>query len=334
MCSRTQCKGALYARKITLQPDVIMTADLLDPEGDEDGDGIENIIETVMGSDPMNSSDYPVIHGRDKLFIDNTVNQNVTYDFSVYPDYSQSDEVTISFSAGTLNSQLVPVPAVSNNSGPISVFIPGTEGYVPVGRYLEYKGNALTEGSDVLIPIPIPDNELVFASQLAVAQFIDGQWSIKSIAEIDNNAAYVLTDRFSPMILVAKQSNIVAYGDNSVYSGTEDVGISVSIELRNSFSMANSSFLIMNYEDPAIENSDVTDTIVFESGDNCIYINEELKLTGNVEITSVQLLSPGDQIDYISPLEFLPDLARQLKYYAIRRRSASEARCIVTNRLL
>ena len=72
----TRIEGAVYAKSITIQPDAVVVSNCVNPDADDDGDGIPNLTEMVIGDAPDNGDDYTLMGVPSPAMIDNTQDQN------------------------------------------------------------------------------------------------------------------------------------------------------------------------------------------------------------------------------------------------------------------
>ncbi|MFW6371663.1 MAG: hypothetical protein ACOC10_10725, partial [Bacteroidota bacterium] len=145
--------------------------------------------------------------------------------------------------------------------------------------------------------MPFPSNELVLPHNVAVAQYKNGAWEMVPVVKTENNAAYISVDQFTPMVLLSKQSSVVAYGSGSVYTGSDVVNLAVSVELRNSAASADQVSLQIAYREQG-QSQIETETLSFDLISGSVVLDTVLNILGPVEIVTVGLVSAPDGIDY------------------------------------
>ena len=137
ICSRTHIEGAVYAKSITIEPDAVLVSNCADPDEDDDGDGVPNLIEMVIGDAPNDGEDYTLMGVPSPAMIDNTQDQTVFYNFGCkYPYFQDAYSIPITYPAGSLtNASIAPAYTMTNNpTAGIPEF--SMSGYKPVGNYM------------------------------------------------------------------------------------------------------------------------------------------------------------------------------------------------------
>ncbi|MBN1576041.1 MAG: fibronectin type III domain-containing protein, partial [Chitinispirillaceae bacterium] len=156
MYSRAQCSGALYGKTITIEPDAVILSDMTNPESDNDGDGIANVLEVIMGTGLNDSTDFIPIAIPSKAWIDNSQDVTVTYDFSRYfPDYAFATAVSATFPAGSLVRPYIPMlPYVSNMPAEGDTF--SVPDHAMRGRYIGFRPeNSIVSGQTFNFRFPL-----------------------------------------------------------------------------------------------------------------------------------------------------------------------------------
>ncbi|KMQ49621.1 RHS repeat-associated core domain protein [Chitinispirillum alkaliphilum] len=353
--SRAKVKGALYAKKIRMEAGVSFEGSVLDPFGDENENGVTNFIEVLFGTDPFDSTDFPYYAWVTEYSdFDNRNEQMVYYDFSrFYSDYIDASSVPVTFPAGFLRSAGLPpvyrvlnkpssIPAITKND--IDQHLDGKyEGYMPVGRYFEMYANSPAGNGPMLLPIPIPADELVLPPNLAVAQYRANspeRWHIDEISYVEGNVAYFESRSFGPAILIHKTAQTVMYSDNSVYSSSfENVGVSVQIELLNTLAVNEELSLEIMYSDASSGQFQLQDPITerFESFDGSAYLMKQFIFSGPVLIHSLSVESIADDVLYTYENQFLaePGACLNIEFYgnisSLRENTTVNDPIVVTN---
>ncbi len=238
MYSRAQCRGALYAKTIVVEPEaVILSGDIANQCEDSDGDKIANIIEVLTNTDPADPNDYIPMAIPSISCIDNTQAVTITYDFSVYfPEYSFATAMTATFPAGSLTKSFIPLLITVRNE-PTGVPAFSTAGYEVLGRYIDFlPENGLVANAQFTLQTPhLP---YMSATDYKPFQYGDSTWdsiSQENITGSDDYSETVIYHQTNPIIFAGQkktESSRTLYFDGGyVYSNTAnsimrfDIGI-------------------------------------------------------------------------------------------------------------
>jgi RHS repeat-associated protein len=158
MYSGAQCNGALYGKTITVEPDAVILSGMVNPENDNDGDGLPNYLEVVLGTDMDDSLSYVPIAIPSRSWLNNDIQDEcVTYDYSRYfPEYPADKKKKACYPQGSLcNPHLPLIFTVENdpsNSGTFS-----KPGYRRLGRFIsQLPVNCITTGNSAIVTFPRP----------------------------------------------------------------------------------------------------------------------------------------------------------------------------------
>ncbi|MBN1602931.1 MAG: hypothetical protein JW915_15085, partial [Chitinispirillaceae bacterium] len=178
MFTGARCDGAIYAKIINVEPDAIINSAYIDPNGDEDGDGVLTGIEIDLGTDPTDPESYEAVLIPDNILIDNTDKTIIKYNVNrFYSAYSGNSEIILICPPGVLKDpskapilRLVDQPTEGGE-------LTDTSAFLPVGMYLELVGNPVKNNSSVYYSIPAPVNAVPGVYSMAVRNPQTGVWS-------------------------------------------------------------------------------------------------------------------------------------------------------------
>ena len=236
MYSRAQCDGAIYARQIIVEPDAIVASNLVDPEGDADGDGLSNYTEVfVTHTDPLDSLSYKEIASPCPSRIDNSSSDvTIDYDPSRFNEDYDSSKIVVKFEENALTVPTVS-PALYLSNSPFivqtdSIVMPHFPGYQTVGRYVVMNQGDMSPTGRAVVGIPVPDEEIMFPSMYSLGilslSVEEDDWQIETVqaseiqpAPEDPNMVYFEVPAFSALVLLRKQIKATAYLDGGmIYS--------------------------------------------------------------------------------------------------------------------
>lgn len=205
---RTALQGNIQAKKVSIESDAVITNAL-----DTDGDGVVDLVETIMGTDPSSAASKPALGMPSKWFVDPIQNNSVVYNYSAFQEYASRSTVSVTYPAGTLTSSMVPVVSVSPTLD-ASISVPSIPaGWGRSGQYFEVKGG-VKPGEKVLFGFPLPSSasSMPQPSSLVIRHFEQNQWMYEPVESVTNGVAYAYVRSFSPFFVMQNaSSNPVIY---------------------------------------------------------------------------------------------------------------------------
>lgn len=310
--SRTSIEGAIYAKTISLQPDAVVESGCVSPNSDCDGDGIPNLVENVLGTDPADSLNYPYYAVQDKYVLSGTMSTTIHYDFSkyYYEDYSQVKNAPLTLSGDMFQDGIVPIITVYNLPVNSHDSLFKDNKLKMIGRYIEYNGTVLP-GKKAPVFVPYPDGEYIVREFVKIGHYVNGKWDILEPDSLNDFGAYCTVNSLSPFVIVTKKTITSAYCDGgTVYKkdGVEPnvkVHLSFVLEMKN-FSGDNGSVTI-TYSN----SSDQTKTFQtvftynpsyvytkYEAPISCYSVSDEFSVTGSIIIKNITIDIPGTSQNY------------------------------------
>ena len=211
---------------------------MTNPELDSDGDGIQNILEAILGTKMDDASSFVPIAIPSQALIDNTQQVEITYDFSRYfPDYPTATAMSAVFPAGSLARSYIPlIITMTNTPATASVFT--QSGFDVLGRYIEFGSeNGLT--GTVPATLQIPKNAPVARSTFSPYHYINGAWEIfapEHILTSDANAATLRLQNSAPIVFAGEKksgSKTLYFGGGYVYSDNAQAVARYLVNLSN-----------------------------------------------------------------------------------------------------
>lgn len=293
MYSRAQCKGALYGKNITIEPDAIINSEMNDPNGDYDGDHIHNIIEVVMGTDPYSDTSYIPIAIPSVGFIDNSQDVTITYDYSIYfPDYAFATAMEATFPAGALQVAYIPLLPIVKNF-PESNLLFDEEGYEVTGRYLGFhSANELVGGNRITVELPIK----VSATTTHFEPKQDNGSGIYAapaqLGDQDEDSQEAELDSDKEIIFVGKRKNggKTVYMDGYVFSSNLQAVCGAMLAIKQSDPDINKMILTIEYDDystsPATPGTPFTQELFLD--DDIFRMNRKFIADNMIKITKVK----------------------------------------------
>lgn len=246
--SRAQCDGAIYSKEIIIEPDVGVSSSLVNPDGDDDGDGISNYTEIfVTKTDPLDSNSYKkiLIPFPSKITSKDTV--TVCYDTKFYSDYKHG-KITVTYNDSSLvNPDISPVlyitntPAIPQDSSS-SVHIPNLSGYDITGRYLVMPESTMCSTGTARVGFLITKDEIMSKNNFIIAVADqNGNWSYHDPVIIKNELGeetedepyriYVDVENFSALVLMRKNVSATAYLDRGMIFSNRQSGARIKAEI-------------------------------------------------------------------------------------------------------
>jgi RHS repeat-associated protein len=157
--SQTSIEGAVYAKIINFAPDAIVNSAFVDPNRDDDGDGVPTGIEMnpLIGTDPNDPASYTPVAIPESVTIDNTERVTIEYNLSrFYKSYSDLSKVIMVCPAGALKDPYqAPIIKLESASSAGSNIL-DTAGYSRVGLFFEILGNPIDSGATTYLSLPAP----------------------------------------------------------------------------------------------------------------------------------------------------------------------------------
>jgi len=204
--SRAEVYGAIYARRVELQPDVF-TGGLIENwiTIDTDNDGVPDVVELEAGTDPFNPDDKPaaVVEG---TFLNQTDDglQKVKIDYTDFPGYEQCDAVPISLDQGSVEGDLIPIPKLIDTSDVVRPEIDLT--YKKDIAYHRITGTVAL-AKKMLYAFPVSAQKAGIPKEcLKLYHFneITNSWEDVEIAYVTYRAVYAYVTSFSDYVVASK----------------------------------------------------------------------------------------------------------------------------------
>jgi alpha-tubulin suppressor-like RCC1 family protein len=162
-------------------------------ELDSDGDGIPDVIEVEVGSDPYNTQDAPAVALPNALYLTDDNPQYVSYDFSNIEGYTDLTNFAIQYNKSDFVDGKVPIiEAVANNQ-----VIPFIRGFEVKDQFHIY--GDISPGAEVEMKLPTPSAGLLIAPNNGGLFRFDPQaqkWDPKQV-KIENESFVFKTTEFS-----------------------------------------------------------------------------------------------------------------------------------------
>lgn len=180
MYSGARCDGAIYAKNINVEPDAIINSTMVDPNRDDDGDGVPTGIEidSVINTDPLNPASYKPVAIPDQVVIDNTNEVVVKYDLSrFYGSYSQVKFINVIYPANSLTNPKKPLILQLFDRPPTGVALVNDAVYSQLGKYFLFNGNKIKSGSTVYTGLASPNNSNATSYSSAVFKPDSNKWN-------------------------------------------------------------------------------------------------------------------------------------------------------------
>jgi RHS repeat-associated protein len=219
--SRTTIDGAIYARNISTRPDAVFMSSCVNPNDDDDGDCILNLTEMLLRDEPDNPIAYSLVAAPHPAMIDNMQDQSVTYDFGCKYSYFTCRWDLI-YPAGILTNPSVAPAFTLSNKLPAGIQEFAETGYKPIGNYVHMAVNTLKENQSIRIALPLfAGVQPMISYGIAWYNTAESEWVVADASPL--NSCAIISDApvsdVSTMIIVQRESNIVAYlDDGMVYS--------------------------------------------------------------------------------------------------------------------
>ena len=204
--SRAEVHGAIYARRVELQPDVF-TGGLIENwiTIDTDNDGVPDVVELEAGTDPFNPDDKPavVVEG---TFLNQTDDglQKVKIDYTDFPGYEQCDAVPVSLDQGSVEGDLIPIPRLIDTS---DVFRPEIDlTYKKDVAYHRITGSVAL-AKKMLYAFPVSAQKAGIPREcLKLYHFneMTNSWEDVEIAYVTYRAVYAYVTSFSDYVVASK----------------------------------------------------------------------------------------------------------------------------------
>ncbi|MFP4418656.1 MAG: hypothetical protein ACLFSB_15440, partial [Chitinispirillaceae bacterium] len=227
MQSGSSCDGELHARKIVVDPDAIINSNLANPEADSDGDGVPNITEVYMNTDPTDATSVIPVAVPSPALIDPSVDNVVNYNFSIFyrENFHGMENIEVTIPAGAMATSMPPLIYVSNQL-PDGYTQTNIFGYKQNGRVFAIEG-AFTGNEDIEFDLPVNDDSPGDKDRMKAA-FLPKS-APPGPAEEDLT---VSTSQEGYAQAYAPVASIVAYADGAAtYSSKEYVRVDMDIAL-------------------------------------------------------------------------------------------------------
>jgi hypothetical protein len=206
----------------------------LDPNGDADSDGVPNMMEIAMGTNPNNSTSYIPIAVPYPAEIDNSVADTVYYDYTKFysAEYPHADSVMAIFPAGSLTKNNIPLIIQVKNSPSDGLVIKDSTTNAQLGRYFDFGSyNSIVSGKSVTMQFPVVEH-IGQSNVYAVQSSGTSPVSYDSISSTkDSNSTNITTTLTNThaVTLAQKQSVIgeqtVYFDDGTVYSSKKSKSV-------------------------------------------------------------------------------------------------------------
>jgi RHS repeat-associated protein len=301
MSAGSQCDGAIYAKQITVEDGAGVASNDVNPSYDQDNDGVPNQLEILTNTNPEDSLSFKMMAIPDKVNLDNTVDQAVTYNLAQFaPEYSDENKAIFNIPAGTLiPGKLNALWKVSNsaidfNNNPLSsYFLPN--GYSVESRFFSFEPGTFKSNAFIDVELPVIDNS-VADKRYSIYYLTEGasSWCMaNAVTKTDNGVITVSGTVKSPlvMVIVAKRDVTTAYLDGSVFvDDLPQAQVSISLTIEN-VSAATTGTVVIEYIDKANQSVTVPKTI---SMVNTSGLDNTRRLTG---IPDYNLIRSAQQIE-------------------------------------
>ena len=296
-----QCDGALYAKKVLIEAVAGVESGGTDPDRDPDNDFVPSFSEYKLHTDPYDPLDYTAIGIPSNAMIDNTAEQTVFYDYSVFfSGYARATGVEISYPANSLTDPSSPILFQIRNL-PATAPEYNESDFMPEGRYLEPLYNSLASGATVSIGVPLPDN-IMPGAQYKVAIYRGGTWEELEVKTGEQAVYAENSGNLGPMILVRKPADAVYYFDNSVYSYRQVSKIDIDLVISGSTNTADpAGTFTLNYTDYSGGGSGTSETISLDFGrpDGTLVTRGTYTIYGRIVVTSANItIAAPDNVNY------------------------------------
>jgi PKD repeat protein len=173
-------------------------------DDDSDGDGVSDMFERIVGSDPQNPSDVPKVVRLSTDKIDPSSDGEVIYDYSGFSKYYEHTSVTFQYDADTLRYTVPPIVEVLE--GDEAGFEELKKGYIPVGEVLKIHGGIVPDQT-ITFPLPIPGDYMGDKASIIVQVYNGTSWeNVWTIASVSNDVVYVDMTHFSKWRLIGKKA--------------------------------------------------------------------------------------------------------------------------------
>ena len=110
-------------------------------DDDSDGDGIPDMFERIVGTDPQNPLDIPNVARLSATKINPSLDGEVQYDYSGFSKYTHTS-VSFRYDANTLRYSVPPIVEVLEGDNSLFENLP--RGYIPIGEVLEIHGGTIS----------------------------------------------------------------------------------------------------------------------------------------------------------------------------------------------
>ncbi|MBN1603802.1 MAG: RHS repeat-associated core domain-containing protein [Chitinispirillaceae bacterium] len=193
MFTGARCDGAIYAKVINVEPGAIINSAYVDPNRDDDGDGVPTGIEIdpEIGTDPTRPDSYKPVAIPDNVVIDNTKTVIVKYDLSMfYKSYSQTKFMTVIYPANSLVNPEKPLILQLFDLPPAGIPPVSSSGYIQVGKYFLFSGNEIKTGNSVYAGIVAPNNSMPGSYSSALYDVSTSNWNFTDVALLPDDPIY------------------------------------------------------------------------------------------------------------------------------------------------
>jgi RHS repeat-associated protein len=234
------------------------------PNGDADSDGVPNMMEIAMGTNPNNSTSYIPIAVPYPAEIDNSIDDTVYYDYTKFysAEYPHADSVMAIFPAGSLTKNNIPLIIQVKNSPSDGLVIKDSTTNAQLGRYFDFGSyNSIVSGKSVTMQFPVVEH-IGQSNVYAVQSSGTSPVSYDSISSTkDSNSTNITTTLTNThaVTLAQKQSVIgeqaVYFDDGTVYSSKKSKSVFIyDFNMATSFAEGTSNYyesgnMEINYDD-------------------------------------------------------------------------------------
>ncbi len=301
MSAGSRCDGAVYAKQITIEDGAGVSSGDVNPLYDQDHDGVPNRLEILTYTNPEDPLSFKMMAIPDKVNIDNTVDQEVTYNLAKFaPEYSDENQVVLRIPAGSLimgkSDVLWKISNSATDFNNISLTNDGLPtGYSVESRFFSFEPGTFKSNAFIDVVLPVIDNS-VGEKRYSIYYLTEGapSWCMtNAVTNTENGVITVSGTVKSPlaMVIVAKRDVTTAYLDGSVFvDGLPQVQVSTSLTIEN-VGEATTGTVVIEYIDKANPSVTIPKTITME---NTPGLDNTRKLTG---VADYNLIRSAQQIE-------------------------------------